>query len=204
MQHLTDIVAKAMTTAFCAFMMVVLATGSAFAQDSKLKGVALVIGESTYAALPRLPNSERDARAIADILTKLGFATDVAADSKAQDLKRALDGFIEKATGTDVALVYYAGHAVESGGVNYLLPTDTDLNALEAADQNLVSLTGLRERLRQKAKTVIVLVDAGRPNPFPKYAVIQRDPASAGEPIASMGLGPPATRLRQRPTAAAK
>ena len=143
MQQLTDIIAKAVTAAFCALLAIVLATGSGLAQDTKpLKGVALVIGLSAYSALPRLPNTAEDARAIADVLGKLGLATDIANDSKSQDLRRAIDGFIEKAQGTDVAIVYYAGHAIELGGTNYLLPTDTDLNALEAADQTLVSLAG--------------------------------------------------------------
>ena len=56
MHHLAGIVVKAVTAAFCAFMMVVFVTGSAFAQDTKPQGVALVIGESTYEALPPLPN----------------------------------------------------------------------------------------------------------------------------------------------------
>jgi uncharacterized caspase-like protein len=173
-------------------LVVVLATGPGLTQDVKpLKGVALVIGQSGYAALPRLPNSAQDARAIADVLGKLGLTTDIATDGKSQDLRRSIDSFIQKAQGADVAIVYYSGHAIEAGGVNYLLPTDTDLNALETADQSLVSLEDVRARLRQKAKTTILLLDACRPNPFPKYAVVQRAKGSAGEPIATMGLGPP-------------
>ena len=192
MQHVTDIVAKAVTAVFCALLVMVLATGPGLAQDTKpLKGVALVIGQSNYATLPKIPNSAQDARAIADVLGKLGLTTDTATDSKSQDFRRTIDSFIEKAQGADVALIYYSGHAIEAGGINYLLPTDTDLNALEAADQTLVSLQDVRDRLRQKAKTTILLLDASRPNPFPKYAVVQRAKGSTGDPIATMGLGPP-------------
>src|SRR4029079_12593809 len=124
--------AKAVTAAFCALLVVVLAAGPGLTQDVKaLKGVALVIGQTSYAALPRLPNSAQDARAIADVLGKLGLAIDIAADGKSQDLRRTIDSFIQKAQGADVAIVYYSGHAIEAGGVNYLLPIDTDLNALE-------------------------------------------------------------------------
>ena len=35
--------------------------------------VALVIGDSNYMNLPRLVNPENDARAIADLLKKMGF-----------------------------------------------------------------------------------------------------------------------------------
>src|SRR5262245_60595830 len=123
MQHLTHIVAKTVTTAFCALLLVIFAIGQGLAQTTPpANGVALVIGQSTYAAWPALPGAQSDARAIADILTKLGFQTETAIDSKAQDLRKLVDGLIEKAQGADVAFIYYSGHAIESGGINYLLP----------------------------------------------------------------------------------
>lgn len=192
MQHLASFVAKTVSAAFSALLVVVLVTASGLAQDAKpLKGVALVIGEQAYESLPALPTPERDARAIGEVLKKLGMATDIVTNGKAQDLRRAVDSFIDKAQGADVALLYYSGHAVEAGGVNYLLAADTDLNALEAADKTLVSLAAVRERLRQKAKTAILLIDAGHANPFPKFAVVKRDPNAAGEPISSSGLAAP-------------
>jgi uncharacterized caspase-like protein len=192
MHSLTSFVVKAMTVAFCALLAVVLMPASGMAQEAKpLKGVALVVGEQTYETLPALPTPERDARAIGELLTKLGMTTDIATNSKAQDLRRSVDSFIDKAQSADVALLYYSGHAIEAGGTDYLLPTDTDLNAFEAADQNLVSLQALLARLQQKTKTIILIVDASRANPFPKYAVVKPKADAAGEPISSSGLVAP-------------
>ncbi|WP_119391336.1 caspase family protein [Taklimakanibacter lacteus] len=202
MPPLTSFVAKTVTAAICALLVIVLATGSGSAQDAKpLKGVALAIGEQAYESLPPLPTSERDARAIGELLTRLGLATDIAANGKAQALRRSVDSFIDKAGSADVALLYYSGHAIEAGGVTYLLPTDTDLNSLEAADQNLISLQSVLDRLRQKTKTIILLVDANRSTSFPKYAVVRRDANSASEPISSSGLGAPVVETSATPDA---
>ncbi len=192
MHPLTRILAKAVTAAVSALLFIGLVACPGITQETKpLKGVALVIGEQAYEAVPPLATAEHDARAMADVLGKLGLQTDIAINGKAQDLRRSLDNFIAKAQGTDVALIYYSGHAIEAGGTNYLLPADTDLNALEAADQSLVSVETLREKLRQKAKTIILLVDASRHSPFPRYAVVKHDARSAGESISTSGLGPP-------------
>jgi uncharacterized caspase-like protein len=159
--------------------------------DAPLKGVALVIGQSAYETLTPLPNPERDAKAIEDLLDRLGFETELARDENTRKLRRSLDLFIEDAEGADVALVYYSGHGIEAGGINYLIPTDAGPAALEDADAKLISLQDVLERLRTKARITILLLDACRSNPFPPGIALKRGPASAGQPILSGGLGAP-------------
>lgn len=157
-----------------------------------LKGVALVIGQSAYETLTPLPNPERDAKAIEDLLDRLGFETELARDENTKKLRRSLDMFIEDAEGADVALVYYSGHGIEAGGINYLIPTDAGPGALEDADARLISLQDVLERLRAKARITILLLDACRSNPFPPGSRLKRSAAAAtGEPILSGGLGAP-------------
>lgn len=156
-----------------------------------LKGIALVIGQSGYDALPALPNPERDARAIEDLLARLGFETDLATDASLKKLRRAIDGFIDDAEGADVALIYYSGHGIEAGGVNYLIPTDAGTASLQAATEELIPLQDVLERLRTKARITILLLDACRSNPFPKDALLKRDANGAAEPIIAQGLGTP-------------
>lgn len=156
-----------------------------------LKGVALVIGQSAYETLPPLPNPERDAKAIEDLLDRLGFETELARDENTRKLRRSLNMFIEDAEGADVALVYYSGHGIEAGGVNYLIPTDAGVGALDDADAKLISLQDVLERLRAMARITILLLDACRSNPFPPGSQLKRAPASAGQPILSGGLGAP-------------
>ncbi len=154
-----------------------------------LKGVALVIGQSAYQQLEPLPNPERDARQIEDLLARLGFETTLATDGNTRKLRRAVDAFIEDSEGADVALVYYSGHGIDAGGTNYLIPVDAGVTSLAEANTSLISAQDILDRLRQRAKITILLLDACRSNPFPKDALVKADANSAGIPISTAGLG---------------
>lgn len=153
-----------------------------------LKGVALVVGQKTYETLPPLANPVRDAREIEGLLDRLGFKTDLASDLTSRTFRRALEGFIEDAAEADVALLYYSGHGIEAGGINYLIPVDADQSALTEADAELVSLQDVLERLRSKARITILLLDACRSNPFPPGAMLKRNAGSTALPIAASGF----------------
>ncbi|MEO1105508.1 MAG: caspase family protein, partial [Pseudomonadota bacterium] len=65
------------------------------------------------------------------------------------------------------ALFYYAGHAVQSFGINFLLPVDARL--ADQADLELVALNAssiLRQMSSARNATNIVVLDACRNNPF--------------------------------------
>lgn len=156
-----------------------------------LKGVALVLGEGGYESLPPLSNPVRDARAFDDLLAKLGFKTDLVTDKTGRQLRRAIDGFIDDAEGADVALVYYSGHGIEAGGVNYLVPIDAGPATLDAADEGFISLQDIHDRLRSKARVTILLLDACRNSPFPAGAMLRRNSGSTSVPVAASGLGTP-------------
>jgi uncharacterized caspase-like protein len=173
------------------FLLILCVLGLPARAAEPLKGIALVIGQSSYEALPALPNPERDARAIEDLLAKLGFETDLATDASLKKLRRAIDGFIEDAEGVDVALVYYSGHGIEAGGINYLIPTDATAGSLEDADERLVPLQSVLERLRSKARITILLLDACRSSPFPKDAQVRRTAEATPQSITGQGLGAP-------------
>ena len=156
-----------------------------------LKGVALVIGQSDYKHLDQLANPENDARKIEELLDDLGFETDIRSDRTAKKLRRDIDSFVEDAEGADVAFVYYSGHGIEAGAENYLVPIDADLDSLRSAEDAMVPLSGILERLKTKAKITILLIDACRTNPFPDGALLKTSQAPKGVPITTSGLGAP-------------
>ncbi|MBR0799457.1 caspase family protein [Bradyrhizobium jicamae] len=134
------------------------------------KRVALVIGNSAYQDAPKLPNPAADARLMSDTLSTLGFF--VVGGGALVDLTRsrfddALRAFGRELAGADVALFYYAGHGVETHGLNYLVPVDA-----RPADEGDVfeQLIGMADVLGQMeksgAKVNLVLLDACRNNPF--------------------------------------
>jgi uncharacterized caspase-like protein/opacity protein-like surface antigen len=134
------------------------------------KRFAFVIGNGAYANVTKLSNALNDANATRGMLQEAGFDITPALDMSLAGLRGALDVFIDKVRrgGPDAtALVYYAGHAVQLDGANYILPTDIRPQiASSIADQSL-SLGDILRRLDGAgAKSKIAILDACRDNPF--------------------------------------
>ena len=129
--------------------------------------VALVVGNSGYATVPSLPNTTRDAAAIAQRLRASGFQTvTLSPDLTRAGLIAALNAFSEEAERADWALVYFAGHGVEVGGVNYLVPVDARLRSDRDVGDEAVPLDRVLEAIEPAHKLRLVILDACRDNPF--------------------------------------
>lgn len=172
-----------------ALLLVLAVTLQSAAQEKPLRGVALVIGNGDYEHIAKLANPANDARAIEEMLDRLGFETTLVSDRNARRLKRDLEGFAGDAEGADVAVVYYSGHGIEAGGENFLVPVDADLSALDDAGEKLVPVGSLIEELKASVPVTIVLLDACRSNPFPPNATLKLAPDAAGLQVTAGGLG---------------
>jgi len=166
-----------------------------------LKGVALVIGNSAYEHLSALPNPANDARAVESLLNDLGFRTQLSSDHDGRRLARDLRDFIEDARGADVAVVYYAGHGIEAGGENFLVPVDADLSALDVAGEKLVPISSFVMRLQATVPVAIVMLDACRDNPFPAGSMVRLDASADPLPMGAGGLGEARGATRLAPVA---
>jgi hypothetical protein len=127
--------------------------------------VALVIGNGAYRSVPTLTNPTNDAADVAAALKQSGFDVTLETNMDRAGMQEAAIRFARDARGADVALFYYSGHALQFGGVNYLVPVDAvvhdevDLRRLARADDILADL--------QQARNLRILVlDACRDNPF--------------------------------------
>jgi formylglycine-generating enzyme required for sulfatase activity len=133
------------------------------------KRVALVIGNDTYDTLPALNNARADARGIADKLRGLGFDVILKLDAGRRSFGRALAEFEGKAADAEVGLVFYAGHGIQSGGANYLVPSDAQIEAEEdLVFGGINSTVFLSAMKRAGTRLNIVIMDACRDNPLPK------------------------------------
>ena len=88
------------------------------------KRVALVIGNSAYAHLAPLNNPHRDAEAVADLLKSLGWDVIKGINLTFVELYDAVAKLEGKASGAELALVYYAGHGMSHQNCDFLAPTD--------------------------------------------------------------------------------
>src|SRR3990170_1079914 len=93
------------------------------------KRVALVLANSAYQTVAKLPNPVNDGAVIAGILKDAGFdVVDLRQDLGTLETRRALRDFSDRARDADIAVIYYAGHGIEVDGANYLIPVDAKLD----------------------------------------------------------------------------
>jgi tetratricopeptide (TPR) repeat protein len=139
--------------------------------------VALVIGNSAYRNAPQLANALRDAGTVAAALRNLGFATvTLDGDLTQEQFIAALRDFSRIADTADWAVIYYAGHGIEMGGINYLIPTDATLETDRDVQFEAVPLDHVLSAVEGARKLRLVLLDACRENPFARR--MQRTVAS--------------------------
>lgn len=131
------------------------------------KRVALVIGNSDYRNVPRLPNPEKDAAAVAKLFKGAGFDTVVEAYNVGNlDFKRAIRKFEDASQDADIAVVYYAGHGLEVGATNYLIPIDAKLASDRDAEDEAISLNRVVESVDSARRLKLIILDACRDDPF--------------------------------------
>jgi uncharacterized caspase-like protein len=131
------------------------------------KRVALVIGNSKYANVVSLKNPVNDAADMSAALSRLGFNVTTLTNGTANDTRKALATFAEKTKAALISLVFYSGHAVESGGVTWLVPVDGRAESLSSITRDAISLDRLLESMSDVRDAAIVFIDATRNDPYP-------------------------------------
>ena len=136
--------------------------GPAMAQ----KRVALVIGNSAYQHVPKLGNPKNDAIDMVAALKKLGFVVIEGFDLDKTAFDRKVRDFATALRGAAVGVLFYAGHGMQVGGTNYLVPVDARGESAGALDFEMVRLDLLHRTMEREAQTNIIFLDACRDNPL--------------------------------------
>lgn len=130
------------------------------------KRVALVVGNSAYAHTGNLTNPTNDATDIAAVFRKLGFQVveghdldKIAFDRKVRDFATALQG-------AEAGVFFFAGHGLQVGGHNYLVPIDAELKTASALDFETVRVDVVQRAMENETATNILFLDACRDNPL--------------------------------------
>jgi tetratricopeptide (TPR) repeat protein len=135
--------------------------------------VALVVGIDRYDHLAdglQLKKAANDATAVGDTMRGLGWEVIRAENVGRVELLRQWTRFLNAVEPGGTAMLFFAGHGVEIGGVNYLIPRDVprvgdgEEELLKGAALGLDTLLeGVRAR---KPAVSLVILDACRDNPF--------------------------------------
>jgi uncharacterized caspase-like protein len=156
-------------------ILIVALVWSAIAQPAYAeKRLALVVGIDSYDNLDadkQLKKARSDASALARTLKDLGFEVIVRDDLGRSAFNTVWTDFLGKLQPGDTAAFYFAGHGVELGGRNYLLPKDVPSirpGRDELLKRESLSLQEFLEDLRERGTQLnLVILDACRDNPFP-------------------------------------
>ncbi len=157
------------------------------------KRVALVIGNGSYPQSP-VRTAVADAKAIAELLKAGGFDVVYAQDARHADMDAAIRQFSQKLERGATAVVYFAGHAIQYEGRNFLIPIDgtiaSDLDIRSnAVDGDLILDPLIVARPRGSA----VILDAARRNPWQQKTSVKAIGLANVSPIQGITQAYPAT-----------
>ena len=128
--------------------------------------VALVIGNADYSDVPVLENPVNDARDIAAAFESLNFRVHLGEDLTQVGMRTLFAEFLDAAQQADVSAVYFAGHGLQSGARNYLVPTDATLTDPETFMEGLIPLDDFLVELEKTPGLKLIFLDACRDNPL--------------------------------------
>lgn len=139
---------------------------SAASLDPSARRVAVIVGNSNYHEAP-LENPRNDARSMMAVLRDLGFKVQLVEDADRNRLRTVPEMLQQELGGGDLALFYYAGHAIQYRGRNYLVPIDFSADSIEDLIGTSLDLEQVLQALADRGVAVaLIVLDACRDNPF--------------------------------------
>lgn len=143
------------------------AAGAAALNAPALKRrVALVVGNGGYRYAPGLSNPTNDATDFAQTLRKLGFEVVEGTNLDRHGMDDAIRQFGRKLDGAELALFFYAGHGLQVGGKNYLVPVDAKLERSADLMLDAVDVSQVLAQMEAEKRVNLVFLDACRDNPL--------------------------------------
>jgi len=130
---------------------------------------ALVVGNGAYIGLTPLPNPVNDASDMAAALQALGFTVEKVVNGNLDEMESALLRLKDRLSEAKDAygFFFYAGHGVQSGGDNFLIPVDADIPNENYLRTRAVSVQTFLDDLNDARNILnVVVLDACRDNPF--------------------------------------
>jgi hypothetical protein len=140
--------------------------GPGFQTLLQARRVALVIGNGAYPACP-LRNPVNDARAMALTLQKCGFQVSALEDAGKRQMQEAIRAFGDRIDQGCVGIFYFAGHGLQVGARNFLVPVGANIAREDDVDAEAVPLQAVLARMGAARNPLnICIVDACLDNPF--------------------------------------
>jgi LPXTG-motif cell wall-anchored protein len=128
--------------------------------------IALVIGNGNYSE-GALKNPVNDARDMASLLKSQGFQVTLKLNAGVKDMEESVRQFGLALRRGGVGLFYFAGHGLQVGGSNYLVPVDAKIVSESDVRFECVDAGRVLGKMEDAGNSLnIVILDACRNNPF--------------------------------------
>lgn len=136
------------------------------AHANEQKRLALVVGNSSYESSP-LKNPVNDASDMEKMLKNLGFEVIARLNANQKQMEDAIRQFQSKLTKDTMGLFFFAGHGMQVGGVNYLIPIGAKITQESDVKYESVDAGRVLDAMHTAGNPLnIVILDACRDNPF--------------------------------------
>ena len=133
----------------------------AFASAAQAETRVLVIGIDYVNAEDermKLSNPVRDARQIGEAFDKAGVRNvQMVIEPTRETFRSELDRYVGTLGSEDVAVIYYAGHAVQYEGENYIVSSD---------GTQLINIIDILDRVNDRVRATVFIIDACRNSPY--------------------------------------
>jgi invasion protein IalB len=153
------------------------------------KRVALVIGNSAYKFAGELPNPKNDASDMSAVFKRLGFQVVDGIDLDKAAFDRKIRDFATALQGAELGVFFYAGHGLQVGGQNYLVPTDAELSSQDGLDFEMVRLDLVHRTMERAIDTNVIFLDACRNNPLERNLRRAMGTREIGQGLAAVQSG---------------
>jgi len=140
-----------------------------FGQSAAPQKYALIIGNGNYTNITKLNNPVNDANDMEAVLKSLGFHVNKVLNGSLDQMESAIIKFKTQLSMSrnSYGFLFYAGHGVQSGGENFLIPVDANIQTENFLKQRAVSVQAVLDEINDAGNELnIVVLDACRDNPF--------------------------------------
>lgn len=151
---------------------------------------ALVVGISDYLYAKDLLTPQHDAEQVSKTLIDLDPQIDLTLLTQGpgsnlgrDELLDKFEAFRDRLRPGDIAVVYFSGHGIEVGGINYLVPANAELSEPTEETSTYISLPYVTDLIQGTGAAItLIVLDACRTNPFSaptadeEYLDLQRPP----------------------------
>jgi Caspase domain len=148
--------------AFACAMLAVASLPSSAASER----VALIIGNGAYRHTNPLPNPPNDAADVAAALRAIGFDVVEGRDLDKRAMEAKIIEFGRKLERANLAAFFYAGHGLQVGGKNYLVPIDAKVERAAELGFETIEVNQVLAQMEGDKRVNLVFLDACRDNPL--------------------------------------